>query len=199
MPKLHFSKPEFVQPSCDLPDGKTTVGRSPRNNLVLSDPSVSADHGELLVCGNEVIVCDHGSSNGTWVAGARVDGQLPAKHGDLIRFGRIEARLELDEVPDGDATAVTATFAAARAARVQPGPDSPREIIGSGPPTQGKTVTTVSVPAPAKPAPPAIGVTSQPSLSKPNPPGENRKQRWQIVALVVVVIVTVAWLLRTFR
>lgn len=72
MAKLHFSQPEFVPQSCDLPKGKTAVGRSSRNNLVLSDASVSADHGELVVSWEEVTVPDHGSSNGTWVAGMRV-------------------------------------------------------------------------------------------------------------------------------
>lgn len=100
MPKLHFSQPEFAATPVDLPEGKTTVGRSSRNSLVLNDVSVSASHCEVLVSWNEVILRDLGSSNGTWVAGVRVNGQQPANHGECIRFGRVEARLELDCFPD---------------------------------------------------------------------------------------------------
>lgn len=196
MPKLHFSRPEFLKHSCKLREGKTTVGRSPRSNLVLSDPSVSADHGEFLVCGNEVIVCDHGSANGTWVAGVRVDGQLPAKHGDLIRFGRVEARLELDEFPDGDATAVTATFAASRAARSKPEPDSPEVIFGNGPFAEEKTVTTISVPEPSKPSPPDLSGGSKPVLPHAISSGGNPKRRWLMVGLGISIVLIIAWFLR---
>lgn len=69
MPKLHFPQLAFATHSCDLTEGRTTVGRSSRNYLVLNDPSESANHCELVVNANEGILRDHGSFNGTWVGG----------------------------------------------------------------------------------------------------------------------------------
>ncbi len=196
MPKLHFPQPEFTTHSCDLPEGTTRVGRSSRNNLVLSDPSVSADHCELVVSWNEVIVRDHGSSNGTWVAGMRVNagGQLPVNHGDIIRFGRVEARLELDGFPDDDATAVTAHFAAPRAVQAPADPKSFRKVIGNGSPGEDTQGATMSIPAPARPAPPKSVAMPQPAPAPPVPTNASSGRRWLKVVLLVVGVLAVAWL-----
>lgn len=201
MPKLHFPQPEFTTHSCDLPEGKTTVGRSSRNSLVLSDPSVSADHGELVVSWNEVIVRDHGSSNGTWVAGVRVNagGQLPVNHGAVIRFGRVEARLELDGGPDDEATAATANFGVSRTAQAQPDPEPQRVIAGDGPLAPEGGETTVSLPAPARPVPPTVIVTAEPLRPRPASRAGRPSHGWLVVLLVMAAAVIVFWLLRRFR
>lgn len=189
MPKLHFPQPEFTAHSCDLPEGTTQVGRSSRNNLVLSDPSVSADHCELVVSWNEVIVRDHGSSNGTWVAGVRVNagGQLPVNHGDGIRFGRVEARLALEGFPADDATSMTANFGASRPAGSQPDAESFRKVIGGEGPSQDTQNSTISLPAPA---PPRV-VTAPPP--KPEPTGRPAGSGWWKVVLLVGVVLAAAW------
>lgn len=110
MPRLVFLQPEFASASCDLPQGRTTVGRHPSSNLVITDDSVSADHCEILVNWDEVILREHGSKNGTWVQGHRVSGQLPAYHGNILRFGRVEARLELPDLPTTETSDHTAHF-----------------------------------------------------------------------------------------
>lgn len=194
MPKLHFHQPEFTTHSCDLPEGTTRVGRSSRNNLVLSDPSVSADHCDLLVSWNEVIVRDHGSSNGTWVAGVRVKAQLPANHGDVIRFGRVEARLELDGFPADDATSVTANFGASRAAGSGPAAESFRKVIGSDSPAGDTRNSTMSMPAPAKPEPSASSVTSESSSLKPISSQGRPNHRWLVILILLGAAVTAAWL-----
>ncbi len=199
MPRLHFLQPEFTAHSCDLPDGTTKVGRSSRNNLVLCDPCVSADHSELQVSWNEVIVHNHGSSNGTWVAGVRVKGQLPANHGDVIRFGRVEARLELDGFPADDTTSVTANFGASRPCEAGPDAESFRKVIGSDSPAEDTLNSTMSIPVPAGPEPPAAVEAPQPSLPKLAPPGEPQGRRWLKVALLVGVVLAATWLLRMFQ
>jgi pSer/pThr/pTyr-binding forkhead associated (FHA) protein len=81
----------------ELADGKTSVGRSWGNMLVIPDESVSRRHGEILVWGNEVIVRDFGSRNGTKVGERLVTGgQCPVRCGELVRFGSVQARLEID-------------------------------------------------------------------------------------------------------
>ena len=131
-PKLIFTQPEFAAQSCELSEGVTTVGRSSRNTLVIRDSSVSADHCEILVSWNEVIVREHGSRNGTWVNGVRVSGQRPVNHGETVRFGKVEARLELAEVLTDDATANTAHFALARMPPAQPAGPAPRAVVEPG-------------------------------------------------------------------
>ena len=196
MPKLYFSQPDFAAPTCDLPEGKTTVGRSSRNSLVLNDASVSATHCELWVSGNEVIVRELGSSNGTWVAGVRVEGQRPANHGDVIRFGRVEARLELDSWPDDDSTAVTANIAAARFARSKAAPESLRKVIGSSSSSEDTRNPTVTVPAPVKPEPLREIAKPQPALATPDPNDSPLSRGWLKSALLVAGVVAVAWFLR---
>lgn len=122
MAKLIFLTPEFAGRVHELAEGTTTVGRSSDNLLVLSDPSVSAGHGEILVHGPEVIVRDLGSRNGTVVEGRRlVHGQTQVLSGQVVRFGRVEVRLELDPPAWTDPeTAVTAFHLLDRKTPVRP-------------------------------------------------------------------------------
>lgn len=110
MPKLLFIQPEFGHQSCELFEGVTRVGRGSDNSLVIGDNSVSAHHCEIVVNWNEVLVRERGSRNGTWVAGVRVETQRPVNHGETIRFGRVEARLELPEPPLDDSSEDTEHF-----------------------------------------------------------------------------------------
>lgn len=199
MPKLHFPQPEFTTHSCDLPEGTTRVGRSSRNNLVLGDPSVSADHCELVVSWNEVIVRDHGSSNGTWVAGVRVEGELPANHGDVIRFGQVKARLELVGFPADDATSMTANFGVSRAAETPPAAKPFRKVIESDASGQDTRNTTLSVPKPTPPSPPPAVATAQPSSATPAPAGHPSGRWWWRAALVAALVLAAVGLLRLFR
>ena len=101
MPKLIFTKEPFDGRVYDLTLEKTSIGRGDQNVLALHDPSVSQKHCEILVHGPEVIVHDLGSANGTYVEGVKVTEQAQIKHRQLLRIGKVEARLELEDVdPD---------------------------------------------------------------------------------------------------
>ncbi len=103
MAKLIFSGDKFRGRVYEFTLEKTTVGRGDHNTLVLHDPSVSHTHCEILVFGEEVIVRDLGSRNGTLVRGVRLQHQQrPVNHGDVVAFGDVEARLELDEPSEPD-------------------------------------------------------------------------------------------------
>ncbi len=69
-----------------LPVGRLTVGRNARHALIIKRASVSGDHAEVVREGSRVVVRDLGSSNGTFVDGARVVEQELA-HGAELRFG----------------------------------------------------------------------------------------------------------------
>jgi pSer/pThr/pTyr-binding forkhead associated (FHA) protein len=95
MPKLTIRSETGESASYDLVEETNTIGRSPENSIQLDDVSVSGQHAELAVIGENVFLTDLGSTNGTLVNGKpATDVQLRA--GDRIRFGKIEARFECD-------------------------------------------------------------------------------------------------------
>lgn len=110
MPKLIFTQPEFAEQFFQLPDGQFTVGRSGQNHIILQEDSVSGRHAELLIYGPEVIVRELESRNGTFVNNVRIQTQSGVKHGQTIRFGRVEVRLELATNPCDSRTEITAVF-----------------------------------------------------------------------------------------
>jgi len=95
IPKLIFTGEHFAGKSYELSLEKITVGRGDHNNLVLHHRSVSQTHCEILVHGTEVIVRDLGSTNGTFVNGIRVSPQSQVKSEQILRFGSVQARLDL--------------------------------------------------------------------------------------------------------
>ena len=149
MAKLIFTHPDFEGKTYKLFLEKTTVGRSDANILVIHHASVSARHCEILVYGTEVIVRDLDSSNGTFVEGTKLKNQQSAvKSSQTIRFGEVEARLELEDGDVIDAnTEMTAMVSHARAmrdqrrARANPPPD-PSQVLdpAGGAPPEGQTI-----------------------------------------------------------
>jgi two-component system NtrC family sensor kinase len=71
----------------ELPDAQTLIGRG-SDQLPLTDNTVSRRHAELHPRGEDWILKDLGSSNGTYVNGIRVDNTYGLKLGDQIRVGR---------------------------------------------------------------------------------------------------------------
>jgi hypothetical protein len=70
--------------------GKITFGRDPKADLAVEDVLCSRRHFEVLEQGGKVILRDLGSSNGTFVNGARVDGEVALVNGDAIHAGESE-------------------------------------------------------------------------------------------------------------
>ena len=71
----------------ELPDEPALVGRESRS-LPLTDNTVSRRHAELLPDNGAWVLKDLGSSNGSYVNGARVTTRHSLKLGDQIRVGR---------------------------------------------------------------------------------------------------------------
>jgi DNA-binding NtrC family response regulator len=79
-----------------LPAGGLSVGKAAGNDLVLSDPFVSAHHLRLEPRGGRWLVADLGSTNGTFLSGARVErAELPP--GATLLLGDTELVLEPTE------------------------------------------------------------------------------------------------------
>lgn len=74
--------------------GKSTIGRTGANDVVLEDLGVSKRHAELVVADGSWTVVDVGSTNGTFVNGVRVDPfaktGIPVESGDVLRLGFVD-------------------------------------------------------------------------------------------------------------
>jgi pSer/pThr/pTyr-binding forkhead associated (FHA) protein len=114
MPKLVVLSEGLTGRSYELKVDKTTVGRLEDNAFQIAEQSVSSHHCELLLKGNDVIVRDLNSTNGTYINGEKVSEKV-LKPGQILRLGNVEARLETDGAAS-TATGATAGAAAAAAA-----------------------------------------------------------------------------------
>ena len=70
-----------------LKEGVTRVGRHQKSRILLDDITVSRRHCRLTVEGNRVLVEDEGSTNGTYVNGARMESSH-LHPGDRLMVGR---------------------------------------------------------------------------------------------------------------
>lgn len=70
-----------------LGEGTTTVGRHPESDIFLDDITVSRHHCRFVIDGSSLVLEDSGSTNGTYVNGARVD-RVVLRPGDEVLIGR---------------------------------------------------------------------------------------------------------------
>lgn len=74
-----------------LSPGDNLVGRDPKAQVWLDDPSVSRQHARIQVGAGGVVVEDIGSKNGTRVRGAGINAPVALGDGDEVRFGSVAA------------------------------------------------------------------------------------------------------------
>jgi Fe-S-cluster-containing hydrogenase component 2/pSer/pThr/pTyr-binding forkhead associated (FHA) protein/CRP-like cAMP-binding protein len=95
-PKVHVST-AAMQLTNDGQADVCTIGRQSGVSLLLEHSSVSRLHAEIT-CGNgEYLLCDKGSSNGTYINGSQAtrDTAYRLQHNDRVRFGDVQFRFEL--------------------------------------------------------------------------------------------------------
>jgi len=74
---------------CSLEGAELVIGRAGDCHLVLgNDDAVSRRHAAVTLVGGVWIIHDLGSRNGTWVNGARINGQRALHHTDTVNIGR---------------------------------------------------------------------------------------------------------------
>ena len=72
-----------------IPEGdRTTIGRSPDNDIFLDDVTVSRKHAVVLQSGGELRIEDLGSLNGTFVNRRRIDAATQLESGDEVQIGK---------------------------------------------------------------------------------------------------------------
>src|SRR6516225_4872158 len=76
-----------------LGDSWTTLGRTEGNMFQINEQSVSSRHCEVKARGDELLVRDLNSTNGTFVGGMKVTEGI-VKFGQSFRVGNVEVRFE---------------------------------------------------------------------------------------------------------
>jgi hypothetical protein len=77
----------------ELKPGVNRLGRSPNNDFLIDDPSVSGTHCQIVVERGTVLVRDLGSTNGTFVDQVSVQ-EVVLQSGQTLRLGCVEMVLE---------------------------------------------------------------------------------------------------------
>jgi len=67
---------------------RTTIGRSPDNDIFLDDVTVSRKHAVLAQNGNQFLIEDLGSLNGTFVNRRRIESPTRLESGDEVQIGK---------------------------------------------------------------------------------------------------------------
>jgi pSer/pThr/pTyr-binding forkhead associated (FHA) protein len=74
------------------------IGRADFNDVVIADPSVSTSHAKLQRRDDIWVLVDLGSTNGTFVEGERLEGEVALVSGTTVKFGDVAVLFEpLDE------------------------------------------------------------------------------------------------------
>ena len=96
MPKLVVLTVGFNDRSLEVKSEKTTVGRVEDNQFPLAEPSVSSHHCEIWAKGDDIIIKDLGSTNGSYVNEKQIETNKEAtlRPGQVLRLGQVELRYE---------------------------------------------------------------------------------------------------------
>jgi pSer/pThr/pTyr-binding forkhead associated (FHA) protein len=98
MPTLVIKNPDGSQQEQDVTE-QLTIGRSEGNDLILSEGGVSRKHARFFTQGEDFMVEDAGSANGTWVDGEKIEGPTKLSSKSQIVIGDYEIQLKLGSKP----------------------------------------------------------------------------------------------------
>ncbi len=100
MPKMVVAIDGVVIKEVPLTQERTTVGRRPYNDVVIDNLAVSGEHAVFVLSGDDVLVHDLGSTNGTYVNGKPIK-QQTLRNGDLVEMGKYKIRFLQDAPVSG--------------------------------------------------------------------------------------------------
>lgn len=180
MARLVLTTPEGQETVTLAP--RNTLGRHPSNSVQLLDKIVSKEHCVIVQSGNEYILQDLGSLNGTFINGERVAGERALRDGDEVALGSTRAifHQDMSRMP-APAPASAATRAWPYSGQPsQPGAPTP-SLVGRMTEPDPRPVPPPSrpqawgpPPAPEPPPglarPPAVGTQPMPAYVPGSPP-----------------------------
>jgi hypothetical protein len=162
MPTLRIESGPLAGQSFLLRPGKTQIGRRDDNIIQLGDASISGLHCEIVCSAGEIRIRDLGSTNGTFLDGARVQESL-LQTGQTFVLGSVICRVE-DEISPSVTAAASNLSSAPSRLRVPRGPMESEPVPASAP--AAVLVAAASIPAPSAPA-------SALSVAYPVPPSND--------------------------
>lgn len=165
------------------------IGRADYNDLVIPDDSVSGSHAKLTRREGIWILVDNDSTNGTWVDGERVQGEVALGPGTVVRFGEVSVMFEpTDDHLGTDAGSGTKVMGAMRPA-APPAPSREAPPAAAVMPAMSDAAREQSfAEPPMRQAPPR----RPPAVMSPSP---RRLPGWVIPAVLIIVLGVVAAIL----
>jgi pSer/pThr/pTyr-binding forkhead associated (FHA) protein/uncharacterized RDD family membrane protein YckC len=134
--KLIINPTSGARKEIPVGDKVLSIGRDPSNDLVLSDSMVSRRHAIMERKGEDYVIRDNNSSNGTVVNGDRVSGDQPLRDGDLIAIGSARLLFQMDSEesePSGPDTVLPPVPKPAESATEGPGEACPACGLAASP------------------------------------------------------------------
>lgn len=147
MSKLIVISKGLTATAHELGESWVTIGRADGNTFQILANSVSGRHCEVRLRGEELVVRDLQSTNGTFVDGKKIS-EGSVKPGQTLRLGEVELQLEVSAPALVEATGAsfTSKMLAARRAPVAPKPAEPPK------PTPVKEIKPVAQPETSDPS-----------------------------------------------
>lgn len=106
----------------EISDGEATLGRGRTATIRVEHDSVSRSHALVTLEHGDVTIRDLNSSNGTWIAGRRITGEVPLRDGSRVQLGAAVVVLRI--IPPERALSERTTH-------LETGGGPPREAIGA--------------------------------------------------------------------
>ncbi len=107
LPRFTIASPSDLRgTSLVLTAARQVLGRGADCDLRVDDAHVSLAHAMLTSSRDQTTVRDLGSKNGTLVNGVRIASPQVLRHGDVLRFGTVEARYEEPDLADAPTAVV---------------------------------------------------------------------------------------------
>ncbi|USX26452.1 FHA domain-containing protein [Oxalobacteraceae bacterium OTU3CINTB1] len=97
MAKIIVTRDGQVEQQVQLSKERMTIGRHPRNDIVLTHPAVSGEHAVIVTILDDSFLEDLHSTNGTFVNGHRI-GKHFLQHQDVIKMAKFQVEFLADGV-----------------------------------------------------------------------------------------------------
>src|ERR1700753_3656606 len=108
MPELIVNYPDRAPENLQLGRLRITIGRSARNDVCVPAPFASRVHAEVRREGDQYLLQDLGSANGTYYNGSKIDHAVALSHGGRVQIGETEIVFKEREADNGIAATTIA-------------------------------------------------------------------------------------------
>jgi pSer/pThr/pTyr-binding forkhead associated (FHA) protein len=184
MPKLVVLNAGMAGRSLELNADKTTIGRVEDNTHQMAEASISSHHCEVLLQGNDVVIKDLNSTNGTYINGEKII-EAVLKPGQTLRLGQVEIQLQMEGAPPVQVPAAAAPASSSAPAPAAPATKKPEKTLV----TRGVSLNELEQ------GPRTTGFdTSSRAFSKKS----NQTNKWFLIGGIIAIVVISLFLLYAF-